>query len=183
MRLLAALGGLRAVLTVLTAITALYMGLVVLGNVTDHGTNRAFVEHVFAMDTTFRSPNTMWRAITDQGVVTAAYVAIIIWEALTALVLASALVAWVRALTGRRGDETARRLSSCGWLMQVTLFAGGFITVGGEWFQMWQSSQWNGLQPALQNFLVASVGLVLVHLPRPTAAPPDARPTATPPDA
>ncbi|SHF06737.1 DUF2165 domain-containing protein [Streptoalloteichus hindustanus] len=166
MRLLVALGGLRVALAVLTAITALYMGLVALNNITDYGTNRAFVEHVFAMDTTFRSPNTMWRAITDQGVVTAAYVAIIAWEALTALVLVGALVAWVRALAGRGGTEVARRLSSCGWAMQALLFGGGFIAVGGEWFLMWQSSKWNGLQPALQNFLIASVGLVLVHLHR-----------------
>ncbi|GGM46050.1 membrane protein [Longimycelium tulufanense] len=167
MRVLAWFGSLRAVLSVLTATSALYMALVVLGNITDFGTNRAFVEHVFAMDTTFQSPNTMWRAVTDQTVVTVVYLAIITWEAITAVVLTAAFVSWMRAFAMGRGAELARRLSSAGWLMQATLFGGGFVTIGGEWFQMWQSEKWNGLQPAFQNFLIAAVGLILVHLGRP----------------
>ncbi|GGP34280.1 DUF2165 domain-containing protein [Saccharothrix coeruleofusca] len=158
MRFLARVGSPETAIAVVTAITALYMSLVVLGNVTDYETNRAFVEHVFAMDTTFKSSNTMWRAITAQGLVTAAYLLIIAWEALTALVLLAALVAWLRGRV-----TTARRLSSAGWVMQVLLFGGGFIAIGGEWFLMWQSSDWNGLNAALQNFLIASVGLILVH--------------------
>ncbi|GAA0217129.1 DUF2165 domain-containing protein [Saccharothrix mutabilis subsp. mutabilis] len=134
------------------------MGLVVLGNVTDYGTNRAFVEHVFAMDTTFQSPNTMYRAITNQTVVTIAYVLIIIWEAVTAVVLLAGFVAWLRGRT-----VVARRLSSLGWVMQVLLFGGGFIVIGGEWFLMWQSKDWNGLTAAFQNFVVAAVGLILLH--------------------
>lgn len=149
---------------VLTAITALYLLLVVLGNVTDYGTNRAFVEHVLAMDTTFKSPNTMWRAITSPGLVTAAYLAIIVWEALAALVLVAAFASWLRVVFGGTDATTARLLSSTGLVMVVLLFGGGFIAIGGEWFQMWQSQTWNGLQAALQNFLVASVGLLLVQV-------------------
>jgi predicted small integral membrane protein len=140
------------------------MGLVALGNITDFGTNYAFVEHVFAMDTTFRSPNVMWRAVTNHAWVTAAYITIIAWELLTAIVLAAACLTWVQTLATRHETTTARQLSSCGWLMHAMLFGGGFITIGGEWFEMWQSSKWNGLQPALQNFLIASVGLILTHL-------------------
>lgn len=29
----------------------------------------------------------------------------------------------------------------------------GFMVIGGEWFQMWQSSQWNGQQPAFRFYL------------------------------
>jgi predicted small integral membrane protein len=49
--------------------------------------------------------------------------------------------------------------------MLIALFAGGFIVIGGEWFAMWQSTQWNGLQPALQNTILAAFALLLVHLP------------------
>ncbi|RKT52394.1 DUF2165 domain-containing protein [Saccharothrix australiensis] len=157
MRLLGRVASPQVAVAVLTAITGVYMGLVVFGNITDYGTNRAFVEHVFAMDTTFRSPATMYRAITDQTVVTVAYVLIIAWEAATALVLLGGAVAWAR------GRAVARRLSALGWLMQVLLFGGGFIAIGGEWFQMWQSSDWNGLNAAFQNLVIASVGLILVH--------------------
>jgi predicted small integral membrane protein len=44
---------------------------------------------------------------------------------------------------------------------------GGFITIGGEWFQMWRSVEWNGLEPAFRNSVLAIFGLVLVHLPSP----------------
>ncbi|MEV0679822.1 DUF2165 domain-containing protein [Actinosynnema sp. NPDC050436] len=158
MRLLGRVGSPQAVVAVLTAITGVYMVLVVLGNVTDYETNRAFVQHVFAMDTTFRSPNTAYRAITDQTAVTVAYVLIIAWEAVTAAVLLAALVAWLR------GRPAARPLSTAGWVMQVLLFGGGFIVIGGEWFLMWQSKDWNGLSAAFQNFVIAAFGLVLVRL-------------------
>jgi predicted small integral membrane protein len=51
--------------------------------------------------------------------------------------------------------------------MIVVLFMGGFITIGGEWFQMWRSVEWNGLEPAFRNSVLAIFGLVLVHLPSP----------------
>jgi predicted small integral membrane protein len=160
MGFLARIGGLRFAVAVLTAMTALQMALIAFGNITDFGTNQAFVHHVLAMDTTFRSPDMMWRAITSPGLQDTAYVVIIVWEVLTALVLIAALVAWVRTR-----DATARRLSTLGWVMWVLLFGAGFLAIGGEWFQMWQSDKWNGLQPALQNFLIATVALVVAHLP------------------
>lgn len=158
MRLLSRLGGLRVVVGVLTAISALQLALITIGNITDYDTNYAFVQHVFAMDTTFKSPHLMWRAITSPGLVTTAYVLIIAWEGLAAIALIAAVVAWIR------GSEAAKRLSSLGWLMEATLFGGGFIAIGGEYFQMWQSSKWNGLSAALQNVIIASVGLILANL-------------------
>ena len=165
MRLLATLGSLRAVITVLVAITAAQMGLVAFGNITDFGTNAAFVQHVFAMDTTFNSPDTMWRSITHPGLSTTAYLVVISWEVLITVVLVAALVVWLRSHADARRAELARRLASLGWLLEVLLFGGGFIVIGGEWFMMWQSEKWNGLQAALQNLIIAAVGLILVHLP------------------
>jgi predicted small integral membrane protein len=152
------LGSLRTAIAVVTGIVTLYMGLVVFNNITDFATNRAFVEHVLAMDTTFKSPNTMWRAVTSPGLQLTAYILIIAWEALTAIVLAIGCVMWIR------GDMRARSCATAGWLMMMLLFGGGFIAIGGEWFQMWQSQQWNGLQPAVFNFLIASAGLIVTQV-------------------
>ncbi|WIX93668.1 DUF2165 domain-containing protein [Amycolatopsis sp. DG1A-15b] len=154
------MGGLRFAVTVLTGMTALQMALIAFGNITDFGTNQAFVQHVLAMDTTFRSPDMMWRAITSPGLQNTAYVVIITWEVLTAVVLIAAFVAWLRGSV-----SAGRTLSTLGWVMWVLLFGVGFLAIGGEWFQMWQSEKWNGLQPALQNFLIATVALVVAHLP------------------
>lgn len=165
MRVLQTFGSLRAVVAVLALITAVQMALIAFGNMTDYETNHQFVVHVLAMDTTFQSPNMMWRAITSPALVTIVYVAIIVWETVSALVLIAATVAWVRALAGRGPVTTARRLSSIGWLMWVVLFGGGFVAIGGEYFQMWQSQDWNGLDAAMRNVIIAGVALVLNHLP------------------
>ena len=158
LRTLSRLGGLSVVLAVLTLISAVQMALVTIGNITDYGTNYAFVQHVLAMDTTFKSPNVMWRAITSGAVDTVAYDIIIAWEALTTVVLIGAFVAWAR-----RRIALARRLSSLGWLMWLMLFGGGFLAIGGEYFEMWQSSHWNGIQSALEYFIIGSVGLILAQ--------------------
>lgn len=163
MRILARLGTLRAAATVIAGIGALYFVLVVFGNVTDFGTNREFVRHVLAMDTTFKDPDVMWRSITSPVLADLAYLLIIVWEALTALLLIAAFVTGIRR--GSAAAARARRLGTLGWIMAILLFGGGFIVIGGEWFQMWQSEDWNGLQAALQNFLIATAGLITTNLP------------------
>jgi predicted small integral membrane protein len=42
-----------------------------------------------------------------------------------------------------------------------------FLSVGGEWFLMWQSQTWNGQEPAFRMFAV--VGLVLLIVMQPEA--------------
>ena len=159
------LGSLPVVAAVFTLITAAYYLLVATGNITDFGTNQQFVQHVFEMDTTFNDEDVMWRAVGSSALQNIAYLLIIAWEVLIAAVLIWALVAWVGALRAGRGYDRPRRLSTLGWTMVLLLFAGGFIVVGGEWFQMWQSEDWNGLDPALQNVIVAGLALILAHLP------------------
>ncbi|MGW2523318.1 DUF2165 domain-containing protein [Streptomyces sp. NPDC001617] len=143
----------------LTASVALYIALVAFGNITDFGTNQAFVQHVLAMDTTFKDDDLMWRAITNTGLQNAAYVAIIVWETLAALVLVYGTWLWAR-----RDFARARSVSTYGLLMLLLLFGAGFIAIGGEWFSMWQSKTWNGLDAALRVFVFAGVSLVVVLL-------------------
>ncbi|GAB2873856.1 DUF2165 domain-containing protein [Lentzea nigeriaca] len=144
---------------------ALNMLLVVLGNATDYGTNEAFVKHVLAMDTTF-GKELKWRAITSPAVVTIVYVAIILWEAISAVLLTAGTIAYLRDK-----EDTARGFASAGLLMIVALFLGGFITIGGEWFAMWQSKDWNGIAAALRMVTVAGIALILVHLSPRRATP------------
>ena len=62
---------------VLVAAYGLLMALIAFGNITDPGSNRPFVQHVLAMDTTFGSPGVMWRAIESPTLQAIAYGAII----------------------------------------------------------------------------------------------------------
>jgi predicted small integral membrane protein len=150
----------------MTVLLALYLVLVTLGNITDFGTNLAFVQHVLAMDTTFHDPDLMWRSITNPVAQHVVYVGVIAWEALTSAVLSWAAALWFAA--HRDGSfGRARGAATLGYLMALALWVGGFLAVGGEWFAMWQSKQWNGLAPALQNTVVTAIGLVLTQLPSP----------------
>ena len=146
--------------TLLTASVALYIALVAFGNITDFGTNQAFVQHVLAMDTTFKDDDLMWRAITSKGLQNTAYVAIIIWETLAALVLIYGTWLWAR-----RDYARARNISTYGLLMLLLLFGAGFIAIGGEWFSMWQSKTWNGLEAATRVIVFTGFVLIVNHLP------------------
>ncbi|MFI9255598.1 DUF2165 domain-containing protein [Streptomyces sp. NPDC053069] len=153
--------GLTLAAGVLTGILALYIALVALGNITDFGTNQQFVRHVLAMDTTFKDEDLMWRAITSTALQDTAYVLIIVWETVAALVLVWGTYLWAR----RKDDDLARRVSTYGLLMLLLLFGAGFIAIGGEWFSMWQSKTWNGLDAATRVFLLAGVALIVNQLP------------------
>ncbi|WP_371548570.1 DUF2165 domain-containing protein [Streptomyces sp. NBC_00554] len=146
--------------TLLTATVALYISLVAFSNITDFGTNQQFVRHVLAMDTTFKDDDLMWRAITSRTWQDAAYIAIIAWETLAALVLIAGTFLWTR-----RDHTRARSVSTLGLLMLLLLFGAGFIGIGGEWFVMWQSGDWNGLDAAMRVFLLSGVVLLAIHLP------------------
>jgi predicted small integral membrane protein len=164
-------GSLPFAAAVFVALNGLYMALVAFGNITDFGTNQPFVQHVLSMDTTNfgaepgknLDDDVMWRAIENGTAHDIAYIGVIVWETLTALVLLGSLVFWVSG----RGDgyARARAASTIGLLMLIALFMGGFIAIGGEWFQMWKSEAWNGLDPAFRNSVLAMIALVVLHLP------------------
>ncbi|MFE7601676.1 DUF2165 domain-containing protein [Streptomyces sp. NPDC057494] len=158
------LGAPSVAATALTATVALYMTLVAFGNITDFGTNQQFVQHVLSMDTTFKDPDLMWRAVESPALQNAAYVAVIVWETLAAVVLLAATWFWI---TGLRRDayDRARAASTVGLVMVLLLFGMGFLAIGGEWFAMWQSSDWNGLDAAARNVALAAFTLLVVHLP------------------
>ncbi|WP_079172121.1 DUF2165 domain-containing protein [Streptomyces qinglanensis] len=152
----------EAAAAVLTGVVALYIALVAFGNITDFDTNREFVRHVLAMDTTFRDEDMMWRAVTSRGWQDAAYVAIVVWESAAALLLIAATGLWLPRGNRRR----ARSLSSAGLLMLLVLFGAGFLSLGGEWFAMWQSEKWNGLDAATRVVLLSGLALLTVHSAR-----------------
>jgi predicted small integral membrane protein len=165
-------GSLPMAVTVIVAIEAVFILLVAFGNITDYATNFAFVQHVLSMDTTNfggrpgtgLDPDIMWRAVTSPVAWNVAYVGIIVWESLAAILLVLATVLFVAGLV-RGGFRTARTVASIGLLMIVVLFFGGFIAVGGEWFGMWRSTQWNGLDTAFRDGSLAGIGLILLHVP------------------
>src|SRR5262249_26463228 len=77
---------------VMVATIAALFSVVAFGNITDYGTNYAFVQHVMSMDTLFPTTTITYRAITDPAVQSAAYALIIATECVVAA------LCWIGAL-------------------------------------------------------------------------------------
>jgi len=148
--------------TALLATVALFFVLVAFGNITDYGTNWQFVRHVLAMDTIFPDSTLTWRAITDRRLVAVAYWLIIAWEAATAIILIIAVVCLAAACRIEHRFAEAKPLAVLGLTFGLVLYGFGFLVIGGEWFAMWQSKTWNGLESAGRFILLD--GLVLLTL-------------------
>jgi predicted small integral membrane protein len=158
----------RVCKTLLVAACALHWTLVAFNNVVDYGTNLQFVQHVLSMDTVFPADRGSARAIHSDLVHHAGYCLIIATE------MTAAVLCWLGAARSWRAASVAawRAASSTaviGITLAMILFFTGFITVGGEWFMMWQSSQWNGVDPATRLFLIHGVVLLWLTQSEPEA--------------
>ena len=153
----------RLAKTALTAALGFFMLLVVFGNLTDYGSNYGFVSHVLAMDTTFPGNAIMWRSISSVPLYHAFYVSIILWEAAaSALMFAGAWELWAARRFGAAAFHQAKNLAVLGLTLNLLQWLVAFLTVGGEWFAMWQSKTWNGQEAAARMFVVA--GIILIFL-------------------
>jgi predicted small integral membrane protein len=135
--------------------------LVAYDNVVDYDSNYQFVRHTLSMDTVFPGNTLKSRAITSPALWAAAYSGIILAEAATGIVLA--LGAWRlwRALRSPAAVfNRAKTFAMVGIGMGFLLWFTGFMVVGGEWFQMWQSDHWNGQQGAFRFYMtLLAVGI------------------------
>jgi predicted small integral membrane protein len=59
----------------------------------------------------------------------------------------------------------SKRLPLAGLWIGLLLWSLAFITVGGEWFLMWESPVWNGELAALRGFLLNAALIVFFRLP------------------
>ncbi len=145
----------------ITLVLAAFAFMVAFNNITDYGSNFAFVRHVLSMDTLFPNNNAMYRAITTPWIWHAAYWLIIAGEALTAVLLTySALALW----RSRHGSGVtfgrAKKWAIVGLTAGFLVWFFGFMVVGGEWFMMWQSQIWNGQEAAFK-FYMAILGVLI----------------------
>ena len=155
------MGSIEIAKTSVVAMIGVWMVLVAITNVFDYGTNFAFVQHVMSMDTTFGRPGVMWRAIGSTPLHHAAYITIIMWELVGGLLCLGGAVMLARAIgrTPREFDE-AKTVAVAGLAVAVALWTVAFLIVGGEWFVMWQSAQWNGQQAAFRSSVMTLIALV-----------------------
>ncbi|EIM72797.1 hypothetical protein A33O_18179 [Nitratireductor aquibiodomus RA22] len=145
----------------MTLALAAFAFMVTFNNITDYGSNFAFVQHVLSMDTTFPGNAAMYRAITSPTLWHAGYWLIIAGEGLTFVLL---LLGGLRMFGARSASaaefQASKKLMIAGATTGFLVWFFGFMVVGGEWFLMWQSDTWNG-QDAAFKFYVAIVGVLI----------------------
>jgi predicted small integral membrane protein len=145
---------------------ALFYTLVVFNNLTDFNSNYQFVRHVLMMDSTFPGNHGMWRALPSPAFHMVFYISIIAWETATMILLWWGTVRLARALRlSATAFNLAKRLPVMALTLSMLMWLVAFLTVGAEWFLMWQSHTWNGQEAAFRTFVV--VGLVLLILLQP----------------
>ena len=145
---------------------AIFYTFVVFNNVTDYDSNYQFVHHVLMMDSTFAGNHGMWRAINSPAVHTAFYVSIIAWEALTMLLCWWGAARMLRAFNAHAAEfDRAKGLAIAALTLSLLMWLIAFLSVGGEWFLMWQSKTWNGQDAAFRMFTVVGIVLLLVAQP------------------
>jgi predicted small integral membrane protein len=132
---------------VMVASLALFAFVVAFDNITDYDTNFEFVRHVLSMDAIPPGSTLLYRRVISPPLWNLGYLLIIIAEGATSLMLAIAAVALLRHLRsdGARFNR-AKRFVFIGATLGFLVWFFGFMVVGGEWFQMWQSQKWNGQQ-------------------------------------
>ncbi len=158
----------RCAKILLLAGIAIFYTLVVFNNLTDFDSNYQFVHHVLAMDSTFPGNHGLWRALPSTSIQLAFYLSIITWEVITMLLLWWSVVSLIRTLRALAVDfNRAKRVSVIALTLSMLMWLVAFLSVGAEWFLMWQSHTWNGQEAAFRMFTV--VGIVFLLLIQPDA--------------
>ena len=161
---------LRVSKLLLLAAVAFFFTLVVFNNTTDYDSNFQFVRHVLMMDSTFPNNRGMWRALNPAWIHTLFYGLIIATETAIAVLAWWGSIRVALALRQPRPDfQRAKATGIAALTLGLLLWSVAFLSVGGEWFLMWQSHTWNGQDAAFRMFTL--LGITLVYL---TSAEPEA---------
>ncbi|MGE6607030.1 DUF2165 family protein [Halomonas sp. NPDC076908] len=155
---------LRTIKITLVGCVALFAGLVAFNNVVDYGSNFSFVEHVLTMDTTFEGNQLKYRAIHDPILHHAFYWVIILTEAFVGgLCALGAWKMWQKRHLDKKKFYSAKTLANVGLALGILLWFTGFMTIGAEWFLMWQSPIWNGQNSAFRFVVVLFLVMIFVN--------------------
>jgi len=150
----------------LVSAVALFYTLVVLNNTTDFDSNYQFVRHVLMMDSTFPGNKGMWRAMTSPLWHLSFYFSIIAWEMVTMVLSWWGAATLLGALRKPAKEfNAAKRIPMMALTLGMLMWLVAFLTVGAEWFLMWQSHSWNGQEAAFRMFVV--LGMVMLILMQP----------------
>jgi predicted small integral membrane protein len=154
---------------VMVASLAAFALLVTYDNVADYGANFEFVRHVLSMDNSFPDNTLKYRAVTTPVLWHLAYWTIIAGEGLTGFAFAAGTVEMAYNFRSDASRfQRSKRFVYIGGTLGFLVWFFAFMVVGGEWFAMWQSKEWNGQQAAFRIYMTVLGVLVFVTQPNDT---------------
>ncbi len=118
------------------------------------------------MDTTFPGNRLTGRAITNPTLWNIAYAGIIAAEGLTFVLLGiGALAMFLSVRAPASGFHRTKAWLVAGVTAGFLIWFFGFMVIGGEYFAMWQSKDWNGQQPAFRFYITMLAVLIFMMQP------------------
>lgn len=136
--------------------------IVAINNVLDYGVNYEVVQHILSMDAVPQGP-LAWRAIASPELHRLCYALIIATEFAAALLsLYGAWRMWRARGQRAKAFNAAKGVAIGGLAAGFLLYHFGFMTIGGEWFQMWRAGVYNMQEPAFR--FIGALGLVLLFV-------------------
>ncbi|MDQ2993700.1 MAG: DUF2165 domain-containing protein [Pseudomonadota bacterium] len=157
---------LRTAKTLLIFSVVFYYLIAILNNLIDYDLNYQCIQHVLTMDTIYPDNNSMWRALTAPFWHKFVFVVINIWEIVTLIFCCWGGIRMVQAI---RSDAAvfnhAKNIAIAALTLSLLMWLVGFLTIGGEWFLMWQSKTWNFQSGALRMFTFIGIIMLIVMQP------------------
>ena len=156
----------RLVKILLVASVGFFFLFVGISNIEQPSANLEYIAHIFSMDTIYPESPSKWRAITNPAVHAFVFWLIVVLEFVFVLLCFGGALALARAIRASAEDfHAAKALAILGISLGILLWFTGFIVIGAEWFLMWQSEKWSGLQSAFR-FTVCMFLILLLLLSR-----------------
>ncbi len=151
----------RVIKLLFSRAVGLYISLVCFNNIFDYSSNFPFVRMVAKMGDTFSKEKNSWRSVNNSFVHYILFILIVTWELLIAALVWIGSFKMVNKLRAPSIEfKNAKKYTSFGLSLGVLLWFIVFIAIGGEWFLMWQSKNWNAQQTAF--FLTCCFLLFLI---------------------
>ena len=144
---------------------AFFVSLVVYNNLSDYDSNYMFVYHVLKMDSTFPDNAGMWRAIDTPSLYGMFYNLIIGAEFCIAVLCWLGGFRLYKSMKYINEFNRSKGLAVVGLTLAILFWFTGFISIGGEWFLMWQSQIWNGIEASFR--FVVVIFMTLIYLIQP----------------
>lgn len=150
----------------LVAAIAFYALLTAFTNITDYLSNFSAVQQVFMMEKVFPHTTITYRAIDNPVIHHFGYLVIILMELLTAILCWLGVWKLGRALKQPALIfNEAKNMAIAGLTVGFLTWQVVFMSIGGEWFGMWMSPQFNeAINTAFRIFItILAVMIYLIH--------------------